>query len=508
MEPRDETVFLLTVAAEIEHALMVQYLFAAYSVRVIAGDPNERELAEVQRLLTQIAREEMGHLATMENLLHLVGGPLNFNREHSPYASQIYPFRFKLQALTLDSLAKYVIAESPEKLPPMPPEDVALLTQIRLDAIRSNDGQEVRHVGPIFARLQELFERELADGDFRLDTFERQAKFENWGFQPRAPRPGELAEGEALIIDSFPGVDVAKIREAAVSAVRRVGAQGEGFDPEPVGVESHFERFFVIYKRVRELSSAGVVITWPVAENPNTTLRPAQAPGMADLVEMVQEAHASKGRITHPRARAWAQLFNLRYRMLLGRLSHFLRLDQDIYRTDPGARQGDPTARGLLLIWTFDEMRRLRKIAIKLVQLPKDDPPGELHAGPPFELPYTLNLPEDEPQRWRTHLDASRAADRLIREKLQPDDQTADRDEFLDDLLRLDEEAQVVMRALAAGRDIPPDSLPSDFQKVVRILEEAVRGFTIGGPHASFWAGKNRDAFLNTSPLPTEPVVG
>ncbi|NEO02186.1 MAG: hypothetical protein F6K50_44540, partial [Moorea sp. SIO3I7] len=31
--PRDEAALLLTVAAEVEHALMVQYLYAAYSVR-------------------------------------------------------------------------------------------------------------------------------------------------------------------------------------------------------------------------------------------------------------------------------------------------------------------------------------------------------------------------------------------------------------------------------------------------------------------------------------------
>lgn len=30
MRPRDETIFWLSAAAEIEHALMVQYLFAAY----------------------------------------------------------------------------------------------------------------------------------------------------------------------------------------------------------------------------------------------------------------------------------------------------------------------------------------------------------------------------------------------------------------------------------------------------------------------------------------------
>ena len=44
------------------------------------------ELDRIQDLLFQIAREEMGHLATVQDLLHLIGGPLNFNREHSLYA--------------------------------------------------------------------------------------------------------------------------------------------------------------------------------------------------------------------------------------------------------------------------------------------------------------------------------------------------------------------------------------------------------------------------------------
>src|SRR5688572_29894549 len=53
--PRDEAVFLLTAAAEIEHALMVQYLFAAYSVRVVDGDPDHDSLLALRELLLQVA---------------------------------------------------------------------------------------------------------------------------------------------------------------------------------------------------------------------------------------------------------------------------------------------------------------------------------------------------------------------------------------------------------------------------------------------------------------------
>jgi hypothetical protein len=496
---RDEAVFLLTAAAEIGHALMVQYLYAAYSVRV-SGESDAR-LKGIQGLLFQIAREEMGHRATVQNLLHLIGGPLNFNREHSPYASEIYPFRFKLEPLTLDSLAKYVVAESPAVLPdPFPEDDEALLTQLVDDAKRSNDGHPVRHVGPIFARLKELFrggEQGLRDEDFRLDRHPLQAK------------------GESLIVASVGGSDMLPVRSAAAAAVERTGAQGEGFDTPPAGPgqpESHFERFLDIYKRYRALSDAGVQITWPVAENPNTTLAPLEPPDLMQMVDLVQEAYAARGRITHPRARAWAHLFNLRYRLLLGHLSHFLRLSQGLYIAGPGAQQGDRTARGLLLIWTFNEMRRLKKIATKLVQLPRDDPSGDVHAGPPFELPYTLNLPDREEDRWRTHLDVSRASVRLVREQLQPAGATDEHDGFLDDLVALDEQAQAIMQSLAGGTGVPEGSLPTDFCKAVLILEEAVRGFDIGPPHAHYGAEKTRDGFLQTSnpapPVPSNPQGG
>jgi rubrerythrin len=509
LAPRDEAVFLLTAAAEIEHALLVQYLYGAYSVRVPVGAARSDPIRQVRELLTEIAREEMAHLVTVQNLLHLLGGAVNLNREHSPYASQIYPFRFKLEPLSLDSLAKYVTAESPQQLPPELPEaDKQLLEKIRQDAVRSNDGHEVHHVGPIFQRLAYLVENVLADEDFQLDTFGRQAKAGDWRFEPEVGRSSRApnSPGDELIIASFPDADPARLRAAAAAAVRKIGAQGEGYDLDPTGPESHFERFFDIYQRVRQLSGTGTVITWPVAENPNTTTPPPQQPALADMVGMVREAHASKGRITDPRARAWAQLFNLRYRMLLARLSHFLRLDQALYLDSPAALAGDRSARGLLLAWTFDEMRRLAKIASKLVQLPKDSPPGPVHAGPPFELPYTLNLPEGEPQRWRTHLDAVRAAGQLIREHLQPGEQAQQPDGFLDDLLRADAQDEIIMQALAAGRGIPPGSLPAGFGKAVRILEEAIRGFTIGPPHANFWAGKTREAFLSVTVAGVHPV--
>jgi hypothetical protein len=113
---RDYLICLLHVAAEIEHSLMVRYLFTAYSL----GGPDvpENRRADVrawQETTLGIVNEEMGHLITIQNLLTALGAPLNFNRKDYPHGSAFYPSGFTLQPANLGSLATYVCAESPQE---------------------------------------------------------------------------------------------------------------------------------------------------------------------------------------------------------------------------------------------------------------------------------------------------------------------------------------------------------------------------------------------------------
>ncbi len=115
---REDAIFLLHTAAEVEHALMVQYLYASYSLGFppYGGTPpqNAAVLAEKWRhILQQVAREEMGHLMIVQNVLRLIGAPLNFEREDFPFRSDLYPFPFTLERLSTRSLAKFVVAEMP-----------------------------------------------------------------------------------------------------------------------------------------------------------------------------------------------------------------------------------------------------------------------------------------------------------------------------------------------------------------------------------------------------------
>src|SRR5215472_10141366 len=111
----DYAIFLLSTAAEIEHSLMVQYLYAAYSL----GGPQvpvdqQKEVLSWQQSILGIAKEEMGHFLTVQNVLRLIGGELNLSREDFPWDVPFYPYDFALEPLTRSSLSKYIFAESPE----------------------------------------------------------------------------------------------------------------------------------------------------------------------------------------------------------------------------------------------------------------------------------------------------------------------------------------------------------------------------------------------------------
>jgi Ferritin-like len=391
----DWTVFLLHTAAEIEHALMVQYLYAPYSLgEAPFQGPNVPEDAQTlvngwRGTIVGIAREEMGHLITVQNLLRFIGGVLNFEREDFPFRS-LYPFRFQLEPLTKSSLAKYVAAEMPED--PAQPDE--LIREIIQRATGSAGGLNVNRVGPLYTELGTIFadSTKLSDNDLFPDTADSfQAKQEDW-----------FAFGPIIVREL-------RSREDAVNALDEIGEQGEGpGQPTEAAAPSHFDRFIGIYKEYPETDEVIGPVDWipfrPVPTNPNTLISPSS------------EALLERGRITHPVSRLWAQLSNVRYRMLLLDIAHALHLEGPMEEMN-----GSPTMRGSLRDWAFLEMRGqpragLRGVSTRLVQLPlKADVSSQEHAAAlPFELPYTLALPDRDLDRWRLHLTLINGAHSLI----------------------------------------------------------------------------------------------
>jgi hypothetical protein len=426
----DWTVFLLHTAAEVEHALMVQYLYAAFSL----GEPpfqgpnvppNAQTLVNGwRRTILDIAKEEMGHLITVQNLLRFIGGSLNFEREDFPFRS-LYPFRFQLEPLTKTSLAKYVAAEMPAN-PALSEEE---LEEIIQRATGSAGGLNVNRVGPLYAELVNIFadSTKLSDDDLFPDTADNfQAHADDWHafgriivrrFPPAPPDPADP-----------------RGRDAAVKALRAIDEQGEGLGQPTDAPTSHFGRFIAIYRQYPETDEQMGHVDWipfrPVPTNPNTLISPSSV------------AHLEDGRITAPVSRHWAQLSNIRYRMLLLDIAHALHLEGPMEEMDGFT----PTMRGNLREWAFIEMRGegfdggLKGISEKLVRLPlkAEGSSQEQAAALPFELPYTLALPDRDRDRWRLHLALIEGASSLIAQI----ESVPVSDALLDELQRIDAERQ------------------------------------------------------------------
>ena len=498
LEPRDEAIFWLTTAAEIEHFLMVHYLFAAYSLNPDGAEDQIEDVRALRATLLQIAREEMGHLITVQNLLTLIGGPLHFGREHSPHASEVYPFRFHLERASADSLAKYAMAESPIDRTVLEdglsPADLAIYdNEIERRAIVSNGGHPVRHVGPVFARLRQLFEFELQVSDFRLDRASRQARWADWGYKPN---PNDNVETDLkVLVHRFDQTNPEDARKRAVDAIQEIGDQGEEADIDLGNGESHFERFFEAYKIFKRVQNTlGRPPVWPVVANPNVAVAiTAEDGGTSELAE---------SRLSEPRSRHWAQLFNLRYRLLLRFLAHALHLEGPVFLVE-GPKIGDRTVKGMVTYWTFKEMRRIKKLAGKLVQLRARTDESELHAGPPFELPYRLDLAPDESDRWADHADVLRASSQLIA-KMQEHETDRD-DPFLTFMSADDAQAADIAELLSKGDPTAGPIAAKEFRKVAVILDEAVRGFSVSKSHKSFWQGVNLEELLEHYLAPVVP---
>jgi hypothetical protein len=168
-KPYLELVRLLREATEIEHALMLQYLYGAFSLKpayaAIAGTgaPGATDLVGV-------AIQEMQHLALVNRLLVALGAAPNLVRQDFPYEPDIYPFAFRLEPLGPSSLAKYVYAEAPAAVFAAPPgsSDHRLAAKV-LRLI--GPAARVNHIGSLYdAVLLRLEEWAESRRDVRLDV--------------------------------------------------------------------------------------------------------------------------------------------------------------------------------------------------------------------------------------------------------------------------------------------------------------------------------------------------
>jgi Ferritin-like len=120
IEHREALIYMLCEAAELEHGIMCQYLFAAFSLKQREDEGlTAEELETVTRwraVISHVATEEMLHLALVHNLLSAVGAAPHFGRPNLPAPAHHYPAGVNLALVPFGekALQHFMFLERPE----------------------------------------------------------------------------------------------------------------------------------------------------------------------------------------------------------------------------------------------------------------------------------------------------------------------------------------------------------------------------------------------------------
>src|SRR5690242_2818651 len=118
---REELVYLLSRASELEHGLACVYLFAAYSLKNDASEGGiTTEQAQMvrgwKRRLASVAVEEMLHLAQVSNMLTAIGGAPHLKRVNFPMPATAFPLGIPLtlEPFSQETIERLLCFELPE----------------------------------------------------------------------------------------------------------------------------------------------------------------------------------------------------------------------------------------------------------------------------------------------------------------------------------------------------------------------------------------------------------
>ncbi|SDK10168.1 Ferritin-like [Lentzea albidocapillata subsp. violacea] len=361
---RGRLVEILREAALIELAVMLQYLYAAYSVptygagaeyvrlglwtpdqlQLACGDGGETLDEGIRSMLLGIAREEMIHFLLVNNIIMALGEPFHVPRVDFGTINHALPvpLDFALERLGLGSVERFTQIEKPEhQVSDVRPRDGEPQAQ-RQEHGYASLSELYADIREALQQIPDLFLVDQGRGGGEHHLFLRESiNHEHPDYQ--------------LEVDDLP---------SALYAIDVITEQGEGGVLDEDAVEdSHYTSFLLIGELLRKAPVTGPHgelwnPAYPVARNPS--LNPA-----SPAVETV----------TDPDARTVMQIFNESYFMALQLMAqHFGE------RPDASLRRSD------LMNAAIDIMAGLmRPLAELLVTLPSGR--RGTTAGPSFELP-------------------------------------------------------------------------------------------------------------------------
>jgi CDGSH-type Zn-finger protein len=311
VQTREELLYLLTRASELEHDLACSYLYAGYSVktRLDEGGLTQDELDAIRGWKSKVARvavEEMLHLAQVSNILTSVGGAPHFARSNLPLAASAFPFGIEitLEPLSRALIERFVCYEMPEP-GVLPPERMKEYDEIRAriadgsqqaERVRAQNAVEpfdidFRTVGEFYHKVESAFTAIPPDRLFIGDPAVQA--------NPRyLDLPKELVQV----------VDVASARKA----IEMIVEQGES--PTTEHPDAHFVVFDGIRREYEALSLKAAL--------EGRSFEPFR-PMLSNPVTRGMSAAAETNRITDAVAQELAALFNATYQLMLMMLARF-----------------------------------------------------------------------------------------------------------------------------------------------------------------------------------------
>ena len=354
IEHREALIYMLCEAAELEHAIMCQYLFAAFSLKQTVDEGlTQEEIVAVTRWRRQIAHvatQEMLHLGLVHNLLSAVGAAPHLGRPNMPAPAHHYPPGVNLTLVPFGepALRHFMFLERPEG---MRLKGAAGIDAPVEQAVPLMAEADIVPQLQDFATVGHLY-RSIEQGIAHLA-----AKFGEPGLFVGPPR----AQATATVFgwsELVPVTDVA----SAQRAIDTILEQGEGARGD--WQDAHFGQFVAILDEYRQMRAARPDFD-PVRPVIFATVRPCEH---ADGTPVIGD----------PITARCTDLFNVGYEVLLQMLERYFAHTEE---TDAQL--------GTLAEATLALMRRvLKPLGDLLTTLPAGpDHPGRT-VGPSFELFY------------------------------------------------------------------------------------------------------------------------
>ena len=368
MDLRDRLGELLVAAAELEHGVVCQYLFAAFSMKRHPDEGNVSfEQLELMRRweadLLLIARQEMEHLGLVANLLTAIGEAPHFQRPPFPVPSDYYPVYDppSLQRFGPEVLKRLIRLEQPAKKTSAHEQ---LASSLALDL----DAETNQSVGELYEEIADIF-RKLRDTDLFIGP--PSAQRVTLEIVPVPLRGVTLPPNTTLYDVTFNAVTDLK---SALAVIKQIAEEGEG-SPKSRAT-SHYGRLLEIAAELKTATERDPSFepARPVMENP--TRERITNPGAIRLLDLCDDAYA----IT--------VLLLMRY----------------FGQSDETAPEVAALQQAVFFPMMTAVIRPLGEI---LTQLPAADDPG-VRAGPSFALPRRIAFLPHRVAAWnliQQHLD-------------------------------------------------------------------------------------------------------